>query len=290
MTSPARPTAALAVLVVLAAAPAVGAAALEVPDLPVGAYWTYDLLGPGGEPRGDEAQVNISVEPRTPNGTRIVQVRTQFTRPVRNGSFEVDTRTRLELEAGGVGVLARESITVRDGNFQGRSIWSYSRNLTVYGEPLPLLPAPSDPGDVWRTDTTARAVVNQTDVVGSGNDSRTIETGPRRFNFTVNETLRVEAVENVTVPTGTLESVRVNRTSERREGYTLEWWAPEVGYMARWFSYGPDGNRTGGAALRDHGRVLPPAEPRDWTPWIVAGVGAVLLAGGGAVAWRRARG
>lgn len=280
----------LALLAAAAASPVAGAQALEVPDLPVGAYWTYTLLGPDGEPRGDDATANVSVAGETPNGTRIVEVRSRFTRPVENGSFEVTTRTRLEVEATGVGVLARDSVTVRDGDFQGRSIWSYSRNVTRYGEPLPLLPAPSNPGDLWRTETLARSVVNQTDIVGSGNDSDRVESGPRRANFTLNESLRVEAVENVTVDVGTLESVRVNRTGDREAGATLEWWAPEVGYMARWMTYGPDGNRTGGAALQEHGRVLPPGEPTDWTPWILAGAGALLLAGAGAAAWRRYRG
>lgn len=286
MPLPAR-LAALAALLALLAAPAAGAPALEVPELLEGTYWSYALLGPDGEPRGDEATVNVSVEGSTPNGTRVVEVRTSFTRPVRNGSFDVTTRTRLEVQAGGVGVLARESVTVRDGQFQGRSIWSYSRNVTKYDEPLPLLAAPSNPGDLWRTDTRARAVVNQTDVVGSGNDSRRVESGPRRANFTVNETLRVQARENVTVPAGTLESVRVNRTGDREPGYTLEWWAPEVGYMARWATYGPDGNRTGGAALQGHGRLVPPDGGIDWTPWIVGGAAAALLAGAGAWAGRR---
>lgn len=271
----------------LTVAPLAGAAALEKPPLDVGRYWTYRLVDADGTPLGDDATANVTVGSPGPNGTVPVETRTTFTREVRGGSFEVDSRTTLEVDPGDLGVRARETVTVRDGSFNGTPIWSYTRNRTTYEESLPLVPAPADPGDVWRTQTVARSEANQTDRVGEGEDADTVESRTATYRHNVTETLTALREENASSPAGTFPSLLVNRTRTTEDGYTLEWWSDEPGYMVRWETYTAGHNRTGGASLVDWGRVLPPGEG---FPWLAA-VGAALgLAGGAAlVAWRTGR-
>lgn len=287
MPHPTRLPLLAALLVVVSTATVAAGAALEPPDLRTGEYWTFHLLEGDGSRHGN-GTVHVEVGPLDPNRTRRITTTTTFVRSVGNGSFDVTVRTGLQVEEGGLGVLARESVTIRDGSFEDRRVWSYSRNITRYDEPLPLLPAPSDPGDVWETRTDARSVVNQTDHVGEGDDARNVTYGPTRFNHTVDETLRVERVENVTVPAGTFEAVVVNRSREGQAGYTLEWWGGEPDYMVRWSNHAPDGNATGGAELADWGYDPPPEdEGFPLRTWALAALGVGVLAGAGWVAWRR---
>lgn len=278
----------LLVLLLVSSTPSAVAAALEKPDLRPREYWNYDLLDRQGQSAEGNGTATIEVEPGAATGRVHVVTATRFNQSLRNGSFEVEGRTSLEVDVGDLGVEARESVTVRNGTFQGRQVWSYTRNITRYDDSYPLVPAPSNVGDVWRPGTRARSVVNQTSKVGGGEDADTVTSGPTRYNLTVNGTLAVEAVENVTVPAGTFESVRVNRTRTGQPGYTLEWWAAEPDYMVRWATYGPNGSRSGGADLTDWGRYPAPAEPDDF-PWrlVAAGGGAALLLAATVVAWRR---
>lgn len=272
----------------VAVAPLAAGAALEKPDLRPREFWTYRLLGQSGASGEGGVAAEVAVEDAPEAGQVRVVTETEFNRSLRNGSFHVRTRTTLQVDAGDLGVEARESVRVRNGTFQGRHVWSYTRNITRYVDSYPLVPAPSDPGDVWRPTTRARSVVNQTTRVGTGEDADVVTSGPTRYNFTLNGTLAVEAVENVTVPAGTFEAVRVNRTRTGQAGYTLEWWAAEPDYMVRWENHGPNGSLTGGAALADWGRRPAPPEPGGF-PWTVAvvGGGAALLAAATAVAWTR---